>query len=356
MSSPINAIYNGTFTVGATAAAVTLSLPSGANEFDLVNITDINTPDVGATTQVMTAKGYSFLTPGAAIVAHKTNGAATLGTTNYIATAGFTFFDDSGLVANGAIVTTAAPVGVITQANGAVVTSGTVATVGSVVRMFNTTAMLQISGMDFTVTASAPGAPGTFTLGYLNSAAFADAGTANSFVTLPFSGSVSSAIGTSTLISPNPRFYPRNRYVTGITAAAQAVVSLSVSHNYQVGEKVRMIVPAEFGMTQMNGLLGTIVAVSYGTVGVGTNTITLDIDSSGFTAFAFPTSAKAAGGINFAQCVPVGEAAINTIALPVANRLDDRTRNTSVRGVIIDASLLTANKTYSWIAKKGLTI
>ena len=341
MSSPINAIYNGTFTTDATPSAVTLTLPAGASELEIVNLTDINTPDAGATTQVMIAKGLASLNAGAGIVTHKTNGAATLGTINLVSTDGFTFFDDSGLAPIGAAVVSATG---ITQANGAVVTAGTLPPVGSVVRMYNTTAMLQIAGMDFSVTVSGAG---TFTLGYLNSAGFAAAATANSYRILPFAGVVLS----SGAIAPDPRYYPRNRYITAITAGATTLVQLSVAHSYHVGEKVRLNVPAEFGMTQINGLLGTVTAVNY-----TTNTITLDINSTGFTAFAFPTSAVAAAGITFAQCVPVGEAAVNTIALPVANSLDDRTRNTSIRGVVIGSSTLAASKTFGWIAKKGLTI
>ena len=337
MSSPINAIYNGTFTTDATPSAVTLTLPAGASEIEIVNLTDFNTPAAS----VIKARGIASAAAGTAVISTG-NGATpnvlaeTVGITN-----GFTFFDDSGLSPIGAAVVSATG---ITQANGAVVTAGTLPAVGSVVRMYNTTAMLQIAGMDFTVTVSGAG---TFTLGYLNSAGFAAAATANSYRVLPFAGVALS----SGAIAPDPRFYPRNRYITAITAGATTLVQLSVAHSYHVGEKVRLNVPAEFGMTQINGLLGTITAVNY-----TTNTITLDINSVGFTAFAFPTSAVAAAGITFAQCVPVGEAAVNTIALPVANSLDDRTRNTSIRGVVIGSAALVASKSYSWIAKKGITI
>jgi hypothetical protein len=339
MSSPINAMLNGTFTTDATPSAVTLSLPSGATEIEIINVTDFNTPAAS----IITAEGYSSTLAGSAIT--KTGNGATPNvlTERVVVTGGFTFFDDSGLAPIGGAVVNAA--GGITQANGAVVTSATTPAVGSVVRMYNTTAMLQIAGMDFTVTAINPGV--TMTLGYLNSAGFAAAATANSFRVLPFAGVPLS----SGQIAPDPRFYPRNRYITAITAGATTLVQLSVAHSYQVGEKVRINVPAEFGMVEINGLLGTVIAVNY-----TTNTITLDINSTGFTAFAFPTSAVAAAGINFAQCVPVGEAAVNTIALPVGNRLDDRTRNTSVKGVVIGSGVLVASKSYAWIAKKGLTI
>ena len=344
MSSPLNAMYNGTFTTDAAPSTVVLNLPASATEIELTDVTGY----LAHSAAVTRSTGRSAL-PGCADVWTGSGASPNVMTLTQKVAAGFTFFDDSGLVANGAAITTAAG---ITNAAPMVVTSGTLPAVGSTVRMYNTTSMLQIAGMDFTVTVSGAG---TFTLGYMDTAP-GSAATANTYRTLPYFGSVSSAVGTPTIIAPNPRFYPRSRYVTAITAAANAVVSLSVAHNYKIGEKVRMVVPSEFGMREMNGLLGTIVAVSYGTVAAGSNTITLDIDSSAFTAFAFPTSAIAAGGITFAQCVPVGEAAVNTIALPVGNVLDDRTRNTSIKGVVIDSSLLVASHNYSWIAKKGLAI
>jgi hypothetical protein len=87
-------------------------------------------------------------------------------------------------------------------------------------------------------------------------------------------------------------------------------------------------------MVEMNGLLGTITAV---TTSATVNSITVNIDSSGFTAFAFPTSAVAALGIGVPEVTPVGEAA----ASPYQNLLDDATRNVSITGVSIDRKGMT---------------
>lgn len=322
MSSPINAVLTGTFT--SDGALRQVPLPSGYTEFELVNITDIG--DAGATTQVMRAHSYSSLPAGSAYLNLKTNGAATLAIESMITTAGLTFVSDSGSVALGAAVAVTA----VTNANPAVASSASTAVVGDIVRIYGTTAQLQIAGMDFTVTAVNPGVTQTF--GYLNAAGFANAATAGFMRIVPFS----------------PRFYPRRRFITGITQAASAVVTMSVTHGYVVGEKVRLNVPTEFGMSQMDGLLGTITAVTTG----GTNTITVDIDSTGFTAFAFPTTAIAGAGITFAQVVPVGEAATGAYA----NLLDDATTNTSFRGVLVGTGVQTTGKLYQWIAKKGLSI
>jgi hypothetical protein len=115
MSTPIHAMLTGTFT--SDGLARTISLPSGYDSFELVNITDIG--DAGATTQVMRAKGYSSLPAGSAYLNLKTNGAATLAIESMITTAGFTFLSDSGDQTPGAAVAVTA----ITNATPAVISS-----------------------------------------------------------------------------------------------------------------------------------------------------------------------------------------------------------------------------------------
>ena len=340
MSTSIHANYSGTFSTGATLTPVALSLPASATEIEVVNLTGM----AGASAELIKAEGFSGAAADSAITYTGGGGVAAINA------AGFTFFSDSGLDVTGSAITTAAG---ITNAAPPVVTSGTLPPVGSVVRLFNTTTALQLSGMDYTVTVSGAG---TFTLGYVATAP-GSAATANTYRVLPFQYTpVSAAIGTPSPLSPNPRFYPRTRYITGITAAANPVVSLSVAHQFKVGEKVRVIVPSGWGMTQINGALATIVAVSYGTVANNSNTITLDVSTVGMTAFAYPTSAQAALGISFPMIVPVGEAAVNTIALPVANNLDDSTKNVSIAGVVVGTGCMLASRDYQWIAKKGQAI
>jgi hypothetical protein len=321
MSTPIHAILTGTFTSAGTARFI--SLPSGYDSFELINITDIGS--AAANTNVMRAKGYSSLPAGSAYLSLKTNGAASVAIETMTLTNGLTFYADTGNVANGAPVAVTS----VTQAAGAVVSSASAAAVGDIVRVYGVTAMQQISGIDFTVTAVNPGV--TQTLGYLNSAAFVAAGTA----------------GFIRILGPLGRFYPRTRTITGITAANPAVITMSVAHGYIVGEKVRIVVPAEYGMTQINGLSATITAIN-----TGTNTITTDIDASTFTAFAYPTSAIAAAGVSQALVVPLGEAASGAYA----NLLDDAMTNQSFTGVLIGTTVQTTGVLYQWIARKGLSI
>ena len=342
MSTPINAIVTGTFTTDAAASPVIINLPCAADEIEITNLTDIvtatNTPAV-----VVQARGLSAMRSGTALAKSGTGAGLTI-PESMILSNGFTFFTDTA----GQNLSAATALTAISQAATAVVATGDTTTVplvaGDVVRLYTTTGMLQVASMDFSVGTVV--ANTSFQLKYLNSAGFGAAATSGTWRKIPFAGGPSVNVGG---VAPNPRFYPRSRYVTAITAANPAVVTLSVAHSFTVGEKVRLIVPAAFGMVQMNNQLATITAVN-----LAANTITLDIDSSSFTAFAFPTSAIAAAGITFAQVVPVGEAAVNTVALPVGGSLADSAQNVSKSGVYVGSGVLVASKNYSWIAKKGI--
>ena len=325
MTTPLHAQISGSFTSDGNPKNIPLQ--SGYQSFELINLTDIGS--TAAATPVMKARGTSLMNAGSAYVSTKTNGAATLDLENTILTGGFSFVSNSGAALPGASVattaTTAANPAVVSTANTAGLTSGL-----SVVRVINLTNMQQIAGMDFTVGTVVPNT--TFGLKYLDASGFAAAGTNGFYRIIPF----------------DPAFYPRRRFITGITNALQAVVTMSVAHDYTVGQQVRINVPAAFGMVEMNGLLGTVVAITTG----ATNTITLNIDSTGFSAFAFPTSGVAATGVTFPQVVPVGEAA----TAPFQNLLDDATVNLSFRGVVVGSAVQTVGKTYQWFASAGVTV
>lgn len=331
MSSPVCAIVTGTFT--SDGNPLTISIPSGYSDIRLINITDIGS--TAANNNVMRAEGTSSMAAGSAYYSPKTSGAATLDLEVTTTTGGFTFLADSSLILIGPAVATSGTD--INRANPAVVSTGSTANLvagSSVVRMINNVGMLQISGMDFTVGTIV--ANTSFQLKYLDNSGFA----------------ADSTSGFYRIVNATDRYYPKSRYITAITQAASAVITLSVSHGYTVGQEIRVVVPAAFGMIEINGLLGVITAVTTG----ATNTITVNIDSTGFTAFAFPTSAVAAAGVTFAQVVPVGEAAINSVSQPYGNLLDDATRNVSVTGVIVGATVQTTAKLYQWIAFKGTSI
>jgi len=269
----------------------------------------------------MKARGTSAMAAGSAYYSTKTNGAATLDLETTTLSGGFTIVPDSGHYPLGASFAVTA----VTAANPAVVSTGTTTGLvsgSSIVRMYNVTGMQQISGMDFTVGTVV--ASTSFGLKYLDASGFAAPGTGGSYRLVPFDSGY---------------FYPRTRTITKITQAASgAVITMSVAANFAVGEYVRLVVPSAYGMTQMNGLQGQVTAVTTG----ATNTITVNIDSSAFTAFAFPATGSAT--TTFAQVVPIAE---------IATILTQAEVNQSFTGVQIGATVQTASKTYQWFARKG---
>ena len=212
----------------------------------------------------------------------------------------------------------------VTNANPAVASSASTAVVGDIVRVYGTTGMLQIAGMDFSVTAVNPGVTQSF--GYLNAAGFGAAATAGNMRILPF----------------DLQSYPRKRYITAITQAASAVMTMSVTHGYVVGQKVFISVPTGYGMTEMDGLTGEITAIN-----TTTNTITVNINSSAFTAFAYPTSANASL-YSKPHIVPAGE---------VATILTGAYRSSYSCGIKLGASVVgVAGHTMDWIAYRGESV
>jgi hypothetical protein len=322
MSTPIHALLNGSFTSDGTVK--TIVLPSGYDQFEMINITDIGS--TAANNNVMKARGTSLMSAGSAYYSPKTSGAATIDPEVTITSGGFTFTSDSGVqTPESALAVTSAtnaapPVLTMTSSTGNILQ-------GDIVRYYGAAGQYNIAGMDFT--AGTVVANTSVALAYM--VAPGGAGTGGSLRRIPF----------------DARFYPRNRYIVSISKASSAVVVLSVTHGYTVGQKVRFIVPAAFGMTQISNLLGTITAIN-----TSTNSITVDIDSTNFTTFAFPSSATAAAGVSFAQVVPVGEAA----TAPYQNLLDDATVNQSATQVQIGTTIQTSGKLYQWVARKGQTI
>lgn len=258
----------GSFTSDGTAQKI--NLPGGADYFRVMNMTQL------ATTQA-TGRGFMFewfpsMAVDNAIEWNKTN--STDATNIVLVTSGgFTYVESEPLPGTAFTITG------ITNATPAVVTTSAPHgySNGDRVRIYGTTGALQYSSMDFTI--SSVGAT-TFTLLGLNTPGSAATG------------------GSVRKIAPLAAVEPEALFVTAITQATSAVVTLSVAHNYQVGQLIYFSVPPDFGMTQINGLTGKITAI-------GTYTITVDINSSGFTAFAFPTSASSP--VAFAMAGPGGQ-------------------------------------------------
>ena len=327
MSTPIHSLVTGTFVSDGTPHNITI--PAGYNVIELFNTSDLAS---GSTTNVMLASGTDTMAAGGAYYSIGNGGSSVL-SPKYTSTNGFTFVADSATLASNAAIALNGTE--INQANPAVADTGTTTGLVSgstIVRLYGTTGMLQVSGMDFTVGTVI--ASTSFQLKYLDTTqtGFGADATAGNYI----------------LVNARGRYYPKHRSITKIASSGTStVITMSVTHGMVVGQEVRLVVPTAWGMNALNGQLGVITAIS-----TANNTITVNIDSSSYGAFSWPTSAVAATGVSQALVVPVGEAAQS----PYQNLLDDATVNQSFTGVTVGTTVQTSGSTYQWVARKGVSI
>lgn len=232
------------------------------------------------------------------------NGSAVINTQSV--TTGFTLYDSSVLTPGAAVATTG-----YAGANPPVITTGSTAglTANASVIRFVGGAMSAVSptlcGIDWLVTALV--ANTSVTIPTLANAPTAAAGSAGFYRIIPYP----------------PIFKPRRCIVANVTQAVNPTVTTNIAHGYVVGQKISFLVPAVHGMTQLNNLTGTVLTTP--TV----NTFTMDIDTTAFTAYAWPLVAVSPN--SYATVFPFGETATSTYA----NLLDDATFNDSSIGIIL---------------------
>lgn len=259
----------------STGLSQVIQLPGGADYFRVVNLTQ-------AATQQATGRGVEFewfadATPqDGALEYKKTNSTDALNLVS-VTSGGFSYY--VGPPAPSAPVTGTT----ITQAAAAVCSATNTFVNGDRVRIYDVVGMRQISGMYFTVSSVSGSA---FTLLGLDSSGFAAGATAFK----------------ARKIAAYETVLPEYLFITNISQASNAVVTVSTTHNYVAGMKIRLDIPSTYGMSEANGVEATILSV-------GAYTLTLDMDSSGFTAFAFPASAASVNQIRFATLAPDGQKA-----------------------------------------------
>ncbi|MCC7159852.1 MAG: hypothetical protein IT281_09960 [Ignavibacteria bacterium] len=277
----------GSFT--STGAGVKILLPSSADYFQTWNITQLAASNPNTVTN-----GQWFGPKFGAGASAAGSGIKTVKTTAMLDSAfaagtGFTYVTSSPIVEPQA----ANAITGITAANPAVVSQTNTYSDGDILRIYNTTGDLTIGGMTFEISSSS--GSGYTLLGLANIAG---------------NGLAAATAGNTRRVSANEAVDPQYMYITNISQATQAVVSTSVdpSRYYVVGNKIHLSVPSSFGMTQANQLTGTIVAINAvaASGNIGAYNMTLDIDSSAFTAFAFPASALSPTAMLFATLSPAG--------------------------------------------------
>lgn len=280
-------MLRGTFT--STGVAKPLYLPMFPDTIEIWNKTKWNT----VTNNLGVAGiGYAEDAAGSGLItAVSTTDVASgkwIGKT--LTSGAFTFFS-AGSYTYGPSTTAVAGTPV-SQANPAVITSASHGLVtGDSVLIYGTTGMLQIAGTVYTITRI----------------------DANSFsIPVDSSGFAAAAISVSWKKLLYPDLYiPFGCAITTVTKASSAVITTAVNHSFVVGQEVAFVVPSQWGMTQLDSQ--TYLQTSNGipqqayVTAITANTITVNINSTAFTTFAYPTSAVAALGVTPAQVLAIGD-------------------------------------------------
>jgi hypothetical protein len=204
--------------------------------------------------------------------------------------------------------------------------------VGDNVRITGMTTAPEIGGLVMTVTAV--GSTTTFTTLLNSSASLTSVGTVFK-------------VGNANMPSPS-LYYPEWRAIASISLANPMVVTTLVRQNYQIGDVVRFNIPSVYGMQQLNTTNNglpvefTVIAVNNA---IGTQTVTLAVDSSAYTAFAWPAAVQYPNQLP--TMIPQGEGNINNFSqfgivpapLPYGNQniLGFATQNQAVNGFLIGA-------------------
>lgn len=298
MGQPYSFIGKWDYTNPATPVAVNIPMTDKPDWVIVKNLT--NWGDTTAITSIE-SEWFSSMAQGSYIAENQTV------TTNALVSAagtsgGFTFVDQTNPPTY--------PKVAITAVNGTtfVVSTGTTTgiSVGDFVRLINVVGAHELSTILFQVTAVSAGV--SITLGMAATAATAGWTIANG--TTGFYQKV------------YPGFmYPKAKTVLYITQATQAKVYFGTPNDFTPGELVDFQIPTPYGMTQLSNLTATPTAGPTGNppgaarVLSVTNTATessivLDYDTTGFTAFVYPTSANFAGGNSPATCFPAGSGVV----------------------------------------------
>ncbi len=266
----------------STGVGVYIPVPSSATYFRTTNLTQM--PLAPATGVVIRGEWYPTMAVNDGMRWKKNDSTnALLIDTFATATAsnGFTYISSPPQPEAALTGTT------ITNATPAVATVTNTYSENDKVVIYNSTGALMYSGMTFTIS-SVSGSG--FTLLGLNTP-----------------GSAASAF-TVRRVSKFAPVEPSFLYVTGVTKATQGVVTVSTKHNYVVGQLVEFLVPGSFGMVQLNNFnIATNRPLMI--TAVTDYTFTIDLDTTNFTAFAFPATALSPTAQLFATVAPAGQRA-----------------------------------------------
>ena len=282
-------VASGSFT--STGAQKLISLRSDFDIMRVVNfsIAAADTP-AGAVVRSFWQKGMAA---GGGVCETRANGGGALSMIQYVPGTNDGFIRvDAGDQSVGAPIALSGTE--ITAATSAVATTATAHgyVVGDRVVFSGTTGQLQAQGIPFEI--SAVPSSTSFTIKNYDT-----------------SGLAAASAGSVRKLPRKPLFFPEKLYITKMSSSGvNTVVTFSVTHNLQVGGYVVFNVSTRSGFSAINGLRGKIVAIG-ATDADTTNTITVDINSAAFGAWAWPTNAALVANPRWTQphTVMDGEAA-----------------------------------------------
>ena len=279
---PFTIVTQGTFTQPATAVNQIIPLPSGADYFVSTNLTKMAS---GSTTGCVRGEwfGGGLTAVNDGLQWSKSSGdAISIESFANASANGFTYVTSFPAPQAALTGTT------ISKASAAVAAVTNTYSEGDTVVIYNSVGMLQISGMTFTIS-SVSGSG--FTLLGLNSSAFATSAT--SFMVR--------RVNQFTPVEPSFLF------VTAVSQATQAQVTVSQANSVYVGQKVEFTIPASFGMVQLNNFNQPQSKPPIVTAIIDAYNFLINVNTTNYTAFAFPASSGSPTTALFATVAPAGQ-------------------------------------------------
>ena len=297
--------------VTSTGGATNVILPFIPDFIEISNKTRLASTNSG----VSRAWWEKDMGQGAAFLVTTTNGASDLssfidatggaGSTSG-ATAGTGFTTFSGglsfqygatqlLGGSGSISKAAAAVVTTTAAHGLV--SGNVVVFQNILQT-STTGMSQIAGIPFVVTVTGTT---TFTIPW---------NTNQSNYTALSAGGLNGLASFKQVLFPS-LYVPGVSFITAIGTGATTTITTTAPHNLVVGQEVGFRIPTAWGTTQLNELPNLVIPGSpiYGFVTVvnSSTQVTVNINSTGYTAYNSNQTISAVPGQSFPQMVAIGD-------------------------------------------------
>lgn len=306
-------VQSGTFT--STGAPINLPIRSDVDWMMVTNYSQTGGNQA-------TGRGYSYIWQrgyplGGGLITYNTDGALTLqqGT---IASGGFTLVDQG----NQAYLSSGVAFTGISNATQPVITTGSTAGLsdGDIVILSQTAA--QRTAADATALCGIPFQIDTIV-------ANTSFRIANALSQAPGAG-VAAAAGSWRKVNISSIFYPQFRYIVNVdtSSATAPVFRTSVNHGYQVGQLVYFTVQSDVnGMVQLNTLSAPITAVT-------SSTFTVSLDTTGFSAFVFPTAAQATAAFPYSNATVSPAGMDSAVALNAGvDLISDATNNISIIGI-----------------------